>query len=134
ELGVSAAMHMSESDPDFQQEFNTTFQATDQYLLFYRLHSCNNGEGRIFGGFNDDDDAIVGADAHLPLHDRWSIQTGFTYLMPDAEAGREGASQEAWNLSINLVWHYKFRAKKYSPFRPLFNVADNGSLIVDDRP
>ena len=43
------------------------FQASDQYVLFYRLHGCNGGEGRIYAGANNDSDGIVGSDMLLPI-------------------------------------------------------------------
>jgi hypothetical protein len=136
EIGVSVAVHLN--DHEIQRDnddFTTFYQATDQYLLFYRFHGVNGGEGRFFGGFNDDSDGIIGADVLLPLHDRWSMAAGFTYLIPDESGGSEGASQEAWNVGLGLVWHWDCRARKShnNCYRPLFNVADNGYLIIDDR-
>ncbi len=140
EFGFAGAFHLSEYETRQavvdDQTFTTLWQATDQYLLFYRLHGKRGGEGRFFGGFNDDGDGIIGADVLMPIHNRWSIQTGFTYLIPEADAGTEGASQEAWNIGLGLVWHWGCRGARQSycsPYRPLFNVADNGSLIIDDR-
>jgi hypothetical protein len=131
------AIHLTDNVfEDVQQEETITFQPTDQYLLFYRKHGKRGGEGRVFAGVTDDSDGIIGADFLLPLHDTWSLQSSFTYLIPDEDAGSVGARQEAWNIGINLVWHWRGRARKChsNPYRPLFNVADNGSLIVDDRP
>jgi hypothetical protein len=55
---------------------------------------------------------------------------------PDEPGGEIGAQQEAWNLSMALVWHWDCAARRCHSncYRPLFNVADNGYLIVDDRP
>jgi hypothetical protein len=71
----------------------------------------------------------------LPVHDRWSVQTGFTYLIPDAKNGEDGASEEAWNINLAMVWHWGCAARNSheNPYRPLFNVANNGHLIVDSR-
>jgi hypothetical protein len=138
EIGFSGAVHLNEVNifDNQQQSAFTTYRSADQYKLFYRLHGRQGGEGRVYVGVTDDSDAIVGADAHIPVQKYWSVQTGFTYLIPDQNSGTAGASQEAWNLGINLVWHWKGHARQcYSnPYRPLFDVADNGSLIVDDRP
>jgi hypothetical protein len=137
ELGLALAMHLSDDEPfpAGEETPSVLFQPTDQYLLFYRFHGPRGGEGRIFGGVNDDDDGIIGADMLVPLHDRWSLATGFTYLIPAEHAGQEGASQEAWNISTALVWHWDCRARSSHSncYRPLFNVADNGSLIIDER-
>ncbi len=138
EFGLAIAAHLNEHEmfPADEDNGSTVFQATDQYLLFYRFHGNRGGEGRAYGGLNDDEDAIIGADLLIPIQDRWSLTTGFTYLIPEEDAGEEGASHEAWNIGINLVWHWDSRARKCHSncYRPLFNVADNGYLIVDERP
>jgi len=138
EFGLTVAAHLNEHEmfPADEDNGSTLFQATDQYLLFYRFHGNRGGEGRVFGGINDDEDAIIGADVLIPIQDRWSLSTGFTYLIPEEDAGADGASHEAWNIGITLVWHWDSRARKCHSncYRPLFNVADNGILIVDERP
>jgi len=107
-----------------------TFQATDQYLLFYRMGGNQGGEVRAFAGFDSKSSAIIGSDFHVPLTNRFSLEGDWTYLNPDNGA----AQDEAWNLSMQLVWHYGARGKSWHqrPFRPMFNVANNGSLIVTD--
>jgi Family of unknown function (DUF6666) len=112
------------------------FQASDQFLLYYRIHGPNGGEGRIFAGGNDDADGIVGSDVLLPVGGRFSIAANFTYLIPHQENGEDGATQEAWNIGVGLVWHWDGQARKCfdNCYRPMFNVADNGTLIVDQRP
>jgi hypothetical protein len=137
EIGLAAAMHLNDHEvfPADDDDPTVLFQPSDQYLLFYRLHGPRGGEGRVYGGFNDDDDGIIGADMMVPLSDRWSLFTGFTYLIPAEHAGQDGASQEAWNIGTALVWHWDCRARTShsSCYRPLFNVADNGYLIIDER-
>jgi hypothetical protein len=140
EWGLAAAVHLNDDEQFFfnnqEETFSIIYQATDQYLAFYRFHGCRGGEGRFYGGFTDDSDGILGADMLLPLQDRWSLQAAFTYLIPDESGGSIGAAQEAWNLSLALVWHYDCAARRCHSncYRPMFNVADNGYLIVDDRP
>ena len=140
ECGLMASFHSDNKTFAIPQEEGPTLhkslQATNQYLLFYRLHGCRGGEGRVFGGVDDDSDGIVGADFLLPMQGCWSLQSEFTYLIPENSPGVIGSQQEAWNVAINLVWHWKGHAREChsNPYRPLFNVADNGSFIVDDRP
>ncbi|MGL4514558.1 MAG: DUF6666 family protein [Lacipirellulaceae bacterium] len=110
------------------------YEALDQYLLFYRAHGPQGGDFRLMAGLDEESRGVLGADASLPLNNRWSIDTGFRYLIADNSVSGSGGAEEAWNLGINLVWHYGKRAKTSfrSPFRPMFGVADNGSMIVDD--
>lgn len=130
EIGFATAVHIN--DTSFT---STPYRTVDQYLLYYRIHAPLGGEARFYGGLNDGDKGILGANFLLPMHDHWSLASGFTYLIPD-DAGSVGAREEAWNLSMGLVWHLGCRARSchQSIYRPLFDVADNGSLIVDDRP
>ncbi len=137
EIGISIAVHLDDNVfVDVQQQTTTAFQTVDQYLLYYRMHGPRGGEGRAYGGLTDDADGIIGADFMVPLTDSWSLQPGFTYLIPSSSGNSIAASEEAWNIGINLVWHWKGHARSShsNPYRPLFNVADNGYMIVDDRP
>ncbi|HEX2473109.1 MAG TPA: DUF6666 family protein [Lacipirellulaceae bacterium] len=138
EFGLAVTAHLNEHEmfPADEDNGSPVFQATDQYLLFYRFHGNRGGEGRAYGGLNDDDDAIIGADLLIPIQERWSLATGFTYLIPEEDAGEDGAAHEAWNIGISLVWHWDSRARKSHSncYRPLFNVADNGYMIIDERP
>lgn len=113
----------------------TTYAATDQYLAFYRYHGPQGGEFRIFGGGDENNHGLFGGDIFAPLNHRWSIQAGFNYMIP-TEGGNRGANatEEGWNLGMNLVWHWGAQGKRWyrSPWRPMFSVANNGSLIVDD--
>ena len=89
-----------------------------------------NGEGFLNSGL------MFGGDFVAPLNNRWSIQTGFNYLIPDVADGAAGAREESWNVGINLMWHFRRNAKQgqSNPHAPLFNVADNGSLFIDEVP
>jgi hypothetical protein len=133
EFGVSATVGVL--DHEDRNDDDITWEATDQYVLFYRIHGKNGGEGRFYGGWTDDSDGILGADMLIPVHDRWSVQSGFTYMIPDAKNGEDGASEEAWNIQLGIVWHWGCTARKShnNPYRPLFNVANNGTMIIDSR-
>ncbi|TWT75554.1 hypothetical protein Pla123a_30640 [Posidoniimonas polymericola] len=109
-----------------------TYQPIDQYLGFWKYHSCGGGEFSLYGG-GGGGYGIFGGEVFAPLNDSWSLQTGFTYLSPGGSSATD-AQEEGWNLGMNLVWHYGCSAKRFykSPWRPMFNVADNGSFFVDD--
>jgi len=111
---------------------NYEFDTSDYYAFFYRrrMKDIRNGEKRFFLGWTDDNDGILGADLHIPVSDRWAVEGGFTYLIPDEENGSVAATQEQWNVGLSLVYYPGCNARAFNPFRPLFNVADNGSLLV----
>lgn len=135
EIGFSGTFGFNDEKLENDNFEEVRFQASDQYVLFYRFHGCNGGEGRFFAGANDDSDGIIGSDMLLPVGDRFSVQAGFEYLIPNEKNGTDGATHEAWNIGLGMVWHWDGQARKSfeNCYRPLFNVADNGSLIVDER-
>jgi hypothetical protein len=133
EFGFSATIGTNGHEDD--DDDTLEWQAVDQYVLFYRFHGKRGGEGRFYAGFTDDSDGILGSDMLLPVNDRWLVSTGFTYMIPDSRDGEDGANDEGWNIHLGMVWQWGCRARKQfdNPYRPLFNVADNGYLIVDSR-
>lgn len=114
----------------------TTYQSTDMYAFFYRYRfdDCCESSGymRLFGGFTGDRDGLFGGDMLVPLTDRWALQTNFTYLIPAETTDDGGVFNEGWNVGINFVWYPRCNARQGGYYRPLFNVADNGSLIVNE--
>jgi hypothetical protein len=136
EIGFGATVGTNSHDGlDFNTEDDLVYQASDQYVLFYRLHGCNGGEGRIYAGVNNASDGILGADTLVPIGGSISLQSGFTYLIPNQNDSATGRTNEAWNIGVGLVWHWDGQARKCfeNCYRPLFNVADNGTLIVDQQ-
>ena len=131
EIGFHATVHTNDASSTL-----TPYHALDQFFFYYRIHRQRGGELRFFGGWAHQNKGIVGADGIVPLSDRWSLASQFRYLIPEEDALGTGAEQEGWNLSMNLVWHLGCRARSCDAnrYRPLFNVADNGSLMVDDQP
>lgn len=139
ELGFMAAISTADDQPEENmaapEEF---FEVNDQFAMFLRFPFDNGGGGRIFAGATSDRDGILGADLTVPINARWSLQTAATYLIPQESSGAAeavpGHVGETWGLSIALVWYPGHcPVEGYNPFRPLFNVADNTSLLVDRR-
>ena len=104
----------------------------DSYRFYY-LHSCPwGGYNQFFLGGSDENHTIIGAEYDLPLNSRWALQTGFTYLIPDSQPDDNtvGNQNEAWNLSMGVVWRPRGRNWYKYYHRPLLPVADNGSMIL----
>ena len=113
-----------------------TYRPTDLYAFYYRhrFGEGDYGNARVFAGFTGESDGLIGADVNIPFTNHWSFQSGFTFLVPDEAKGftlDSGHAQESWNLSMSLVWTpgRNLCSKSYS--QPLFNVADNGSFMLD---
>lgn len=132
EIGFLTAIHTNDAGYLDGGQRQMTFQAVDQYLLFYRWHFCECGEGRLWCGMTENSDGLFGGDVLLPINDRWSLSGGFNYLIPHDDTFPNGAIDESWNLAVNLVWHPRGDActSHSSPFRPLFNVVDNGTMLL----
>ncbi len=71
ELGFWSAVHIRSdkqtSPAFFSQQPTVTWQANDQFNMFYRYTFCNGGVGRTWGGLSGVGDIILGSDALAPL-------------------------------------------------------------------
>ena len=109
-----------------------TWQVNDIYALFLRHSFCGGGEARLFAGCSGTSDGVLGADAFIPLNEDWSLRNSFTYLVPEQGQLDGGNVKEAWNVSMQLVWYPHGRnACGTDYYRPLFNVANNGSFFIE---
>lgn len=114
-----------------------TYRSTDLYAFFYRHRwdSVPGAQCRVFAGWSGEKDGLIGTDFQLPIHDDFAIQAGFNYLIPEqATTGAAGGAheEESWNVAMSLVWYPGLRSAYGNDyFRPLLNVADNGSFKVD---
>jgi hypothetical protein len=109
-----------------------TLETTNIYAFFYRYNLCNGSQGRFWAGGAGTRQGIVGADFRVPVTNRWDLTGRFNYIIPNAPAGLQGLQQETWGMGVNLVW-YPGRARHgihNGPYRPLFNVADNSTLMI----
>jgi hypothetical protein len=124
-------------DGDMQSNF---WQPTEHFAIYYRRPLANCGEIRIWGGGTSDNDGILGGELLAPIADRCAIQVLANYKIPDDGTGtadgagmHAGHVDEAWSLGVSLVW-YPGRcasSETRNPFRPMFNVADNASFMVE---
>ncbi len=109
------------------------------YTGFYRVQFGDANEFKVWGGGTGNQDGIIGALVRTPLHPSLAVESTFTYIIPnrnhEVTVGTPGDEStfapSAWNLGINLVWYPANRSRRSlaSPYRPLFEVADNGSMI-----
>jgi hypothetical protein len=112
--------------------FRETWTVNDYYALFLRHTYGNGGYVKAFAGWTGTSDGILGAEAYVPLNDNWALRNNFAYIIPEEGQLDGGSAQEAWNLSLQLVWHPCGRNSSVRDYyRPLFNVANNGTMFIN---
>jgi hypothetical protein len=118
-------------------EFTTTalYRPVDTYTVHYTLRTCNGNEAKFWAGYANGLGGIVGANFDIPLENHLSLDTSFMNVIPGGKTTGELQRTESWALGIALVWHPGCCARESncSPYRPLFNVADNSNFIVNER-
>jgi hypothetical protein len=102
----------------------------DLYALYYRRQFACGGEGRLFGGFTNNNQGLFGGDARLPINPCWSLQADFIYVVPSDERELRGFADESWNVSVGVVWTPFARPGCPRYCRPLFDVANNGTCVT----
>lgn len=120
----------------FMDRFET-WQALDTYRFFYRFRSqvFPGGGGSANAGFTGAGDFLLGANAVMPLGPWVALQSNFNYLLPKQNTPPYGnpGERESWNVYFGMVF-FPGGANNRTLGRydaPLFNVADNGSFLID---
>ena len=134
---------------------NATNNTVHTYNAFYRVQFGDANEWKVWGGASHEGQGYIGSLLRAPMTRSLALEGNFAYLMPGQR--RSASSSEvfnnvtpataydvditnqtstsftpmAWNLSINLVYYPRGRSRRSlaSPYRPLFDVADNGTMI-----
>ena len=117
------------------------WETLDMYAFFYRKYFANGAIGRFSSGFTGEGDALLGVDLMAPLTSNFAFEGGFNYRIPDGNTDaeddddRRAALNEGWGITLNLVWYpgYKSPCSSRNPYRPMFGVADNTTLFLNQR-
>lgn len=109
---------------------NVNFEPLDQHRFFYRWHFRGTGTFELFAGFTGEKDGLLGLSTEIPLIDGLGLRTGFTYLNPDIAAGEVDNQEESWNMGLSFVWYPCGSKARRSYDRPMFDVADNGLMLI----
>ncbi len=134
EIGYWGAYGISQDTITDLGKFDTLLDPTDIFAAFYRRHFTGGGQGRVWLGLSGDGDVVCGLDGTVPLGTSWALENNFTALFPK-HGRRNGRTDEAWSVSIQLVWYPGRSARRVflNPSQPLFYVADNSWFLVDRR-
>ncbi len=141
ELGFWGATNIGDQSSIFSPVRRTPGVATslDLYTAFYRLQFGDANEWKVWGGATGHGDGILGSIIRAPLARSWALEGTGTYLIPgksktidlDGQGTTFTFAPAAWNLGVNVVFYPGGRSRRSlaSPYRPLIDVADNGTFI-----
>ena len=110
----------------------------DHYRFYYRCERQCGGYAEAFAGWSNYNQGVLGLHFDLPLRERLAAQAGFTYYLngnraEDYTSWYGGNPTEAYNVFVGLVFRPRGLCHYRSYDRPLFNVADNGSMVLKRR-
>jgi hypothetical protein len=110
------------------------------YNAFYRVQFGDANEWKVWGGASHEGQGYIGSILRAPMTKSLALEGVFAYLMPGESKSVTDRTNNitatftpmAWNLGINLVYYPRGRSRRSlaSPYRPLFDVADNGTMIT----
>ncbi len=103
----------------------------DVYAFYYAHHFCGGGEEHFWGGYANHLGGLIGADFSVPLNDQFVLAADIDYMIPNDTSSHSTFPAALWNIGVNLEWHPGCHARDTyeSEYRPLFNVADNGTFF-----
>lgn len=133
EIGFFGAFGAGNDNVFLDAQTQLDLKPTDMFAFYYRRHLGDSRDGRFWVGFTGEGDALLGADLHAPIGGGWVLENRINYLIPRQGRGPQGQVEESWGLNIQLVWYIgqPARSALKSPFRPMFDVADNATFMVD---
>ncbi|MBX3416418.1 MAG: hypothetical protein KF851_02350 [Pirellulaceae bacterium] len=113
---------------------NLITSSFESYRFFYRQIGFEGaGFSDWFLGWSEDSHFIGGIDFDVPITERTALQSSFTYFLPQDDAQRfpgGGNAAEAWNISVGFVFRPQGRCYYQNYDRPMFGVADNGTMVL----
>lgn len=105
-----------------------TTTSLDWYRFYYRRDCSWGGWTELFAGWTDDDRGMFGLSADMPINGAFAFQSGLTYVTDSDNSAAAG--DEYWNLFLGLSLRPSGVAWYKNYDRPMFDVADNGSLLI----
>lgn len=111
---------------------NFSWEPLDLYAMFYRRNMPNGGYGRFSAGATGTGQGLLGFDIFAPVSQKVSLVVAANYVIGKNDPRPQESLTEAWGLTIGFVWHpfYKNCCSSRNPYRPIFGVADNTSMIL----
>jgi hypothetical protein len=103
------------------------------YAFYFGHKFCTGAEGRVWGGWAGGGlGGLFGADFSVPMGNQLSLDADFNYRIPNS-LPNNAVPLENWNIALSVVWRpwHRGSGECCDSYRPLFNVANNGSFMVN---
>ncbi len=100
----------------------------DTYRFYFRRPYQCGGYTEWFLGWSTEQHSALGVQHEIPLGECTALQTGFTYL--GFESDEQQIETDAWNIGLGVSYRPRGRGWYKFYHRPMFPVADNGSLFI----
>ena len=116
--------------------FTNNLVSTNEWFRFFARHEmARGGYGEVFGGYSETDQGIVGLDLDFPITNRLAFQSNFVYYIADDDVPANqgfigGDPNDAFNVSVGFALRPGGRKYYRNYERPLFDVADNGTMTI----
>lgn len=110
-----------------------SWEPMDLYAFFYRRNLANGGSGRLSAGATGDGQGLLGFDIFAPVSQQVALVIAANYVIGRNEPHPQESLSEAWGITISFVWFpfYKNCCSPRNPYRPIFGVADNTSMMLN---
>lgn len=108
-----------------------SFEPTDQHRFFFRGTTGGGGQYMAFVGGTDQSDGLLGISMTTAMRRGFAFQAGSTYLIPNEGRRNGGNENESWNMSMGIIYRPGGLRPSMRYIRPMFDVADNGTFMVD---
>lgn len=116
--------------------FTDFYRSTiDNYRFYWRRQTPGGGYGEFQLGWTGTKQTIIGLDFDLPVAERVAVLAGFNYYangdgLPPNSNYVGGNALEGYNLFVGLSFRPQGLNYYRNYDRPMFAVADNGSMMV----
>ena len=131
-FGFRVAAGIEDDETEDVDANDLLFEVVDNYRFYYRMPAINAGYYDVFAGWTEDSHAVLGMDFDVPITPFSALQSGFTYYLPDDQDDPNDpiVQRDAWNVFVGIALRPQGCCWYRNWDRPMFNVADNGSVLI----
>lgn len=132
DLGFRGAFAINDELLNFRhnnREYQGQLEVNSYYTAFLRHTFTTGAEGMIFGGATEQSEGLVGGHIEAPITNHSSLRSSFVYVVP--KNNRNDFIDNTWSVNISWVVYFGGNSREgmANPLRPLFDVADNTTLL-----